>query len=612
MSNRVDFFQSAQTQLAIPPASTVIFLDGVLCPYLELLEIVRSDWPEFGWARLVYNPAPYPSCKLTTHTEIEGELAIGKFICIRQIYNGTAPSASVFSLPLFAGQIEEIRTKIGPDDEKLEVTAKDFSSNLKRITIYGQYVVNSDGLLLLLAGFNTVFNENGKSNAATKTVETNGRSITLFTTESSESKLWSYAEIIEYLLYQYLPSGRVQTPGIEQLRALTDNQTACELDLTGLNLAEVLQRCCEMTGLKFKFVPRFMPTGPQQAIVFYRNGRGRTVELNCQQVGEKLSISKTNIGRFSSTKNFWPVTHRYIGQGDFKIYEATFELVKAWDPADEDTNYEKFSPSTNPDFYKVKDVYRKWCLNEAGDYSTEPYNQGEAFDFSKIFQSSNFVNRCRRFYPTLTTDKQGKSLGYFLQVSFDNGLHWWQYLYAFNNLVDECGIWLSSDQLDVDTWVAALKGVPEVRMTASVVSDERLSCEVVDGPVNSTMPVVDHVIKLPRQFKYRQVSGQSIFKNSSDESLGETDEVDNTTALYALLRKSAEIAPETIETVDLQTPYLAFDYRIGDRVITSPQSRDLLECRSDNRSTRWIKRVHMDFKNQCTNLKVIRQRTCHL
>jgi hypothetical protein len=110
--------------------------------------------------------------------------------------------------------------------------------------------------------------------------------------------------------------------------------------------------------------------------------------------------------------------------------------------------------------------------------------------------------------------------------------------------------------------------------------------------------VVDHVIKLPRQFKYRRVSELSIFKNSSDESLGETDEVDNTTALYALLRKSAEIAPETIETVDLQTPYLAFDYRIGDRVITSSQSRDLLECRSDNRSVRWIKRVHMDFKNK--------------
>jgi len=355
-----------------------------------------------------------------------------------------------------------------------------------------------------------------------------------------------------------------------------------------------------------------MPTGPDQAIAFYKPGVGRAVELNCQRAKEQLSISKTNIARLYSRKNFWPVTHKYIGQGDFKVYEATFNLIKAWNPAGEDINYDKFSPSTNADFYQVKDVYRKWCLNEAGDYSGAPYNQGDAFDFSRIFQSHNFVHRRRRFWPVLTTDKKGKSLGYFLQVSFDNGLHWRQYLYAFNNLLDECGVWLSSDQLDVDTWVAALKGVLNFRITASVISDERLSCVVTDGPVDSVTPVVDHIITLPRQFKYRRVSNRSIFKNSSDESLGEPDEVDDSTALYEFVHKKAQAASETIETVDVQTPYLALDYRVGDKVTSSPESRDLLGCKSDNRSISWIERVQMDFEKQCTNLKIIRQRGSQL
>lgn len=82
------------------------------------------------------------------------------------------------------------------------------------------------------------------------------------------------------------------------------------------------------------------------------------------------------------------IKHKYIGQGDFKIYEATFDLIKAWDPGLEQDNYESFSPSTNPNFCQVKDVYRKWCLNEAGQYSNSPYNQGDAFDFSQIFQST--------------------------------------------------------------------------------------------------------------------------------------------------------------------------------------------------------------------------------
>ncbi len=208
----------------------------------------------------------------------------------------------------------------------------------------------------------------------------------------------------------------------------------------------------------------------------------------------------------------------------------------------------------------------------------------------------------------MTTDKQDKSLSYFLEVSFDNGLHWWQYLYAFNNLLDECGVWLSSDLLDIDTWVAALKGVLKFRITASVVSDERLSCVVADGPMNSVVPVVDHIITLPRQFKYRKVSNRSVFANSSEESLGTPNEIDDTTALYEFLRKRAGSVSEIIETVDVQTPCLAFDYRVGDAVTCSPESQDLLSCRGDNRSVSRITRVQMDFRNQCTNLKIMRQR----
>jgi hypothetical protein len=169
-------------------------------------------------------------------------------------------------------------------------------------------------------------------------------------------------------------------------------------------------------------------------------------------------------------------------------------------------------------------------------------------------------------------------------------------------------VWLSSEELDVDTWVAALKGVLKFRMTASVISDERLSCVIADGPVGSAVPVIDHIITLPRRFKYRKVSGWSIFANISDDALGTADEVNDRDALYEFVRKRAQVSSETIETVDVQMPYLAFDYRVGDRVTSSPESRDLLGCKSDNRSTNRIERVQMDFEKQCTNLKIIRQR----
>jgi len=612
MSNRIDFFQSSQTQAAIPAASVSIVIDGMLCPELEPIEIVRGGRPEFSLARLAFNPAAYPDSGITSPEDIEVFFAMGRNIRISQYYNGIPPGAAAFCLPLFHGRIENLDIQLAANVDKVVITARDFSANLKRISVYGRRLAQAGDSSLFLDGLDTVFNPDGNGNANSEPITVSGKSYTAFCSEPSQGRHWSYAEVIHYLLCEYLTDDKLQTPGLGQLKALTENQVARDLDVTGLNLIDALHRCCERVGLRFQFVPLSGPTGPDQAIEFYKPGTGRKVELNCQQTGEQLSISKTNIAAMHSRKNFWPVTHRYIGQGDFKVAEATFDLVKAWDSSLEDISYDKFSPSTNSDFYQVKDVYRKWCLNEAGDYSEAPYNQGEAFDFSRIFGSDNFARRRRRFRPVLTRDKQGNSLGYFLEVSFDNGLNWWQYLHAFNILLDECGLWLSSDRLDVDTWVAALKGVLKFRITASIVGDERLTCTVSDGPVNSAVPVVDHIITLPRQFKYRKVSDKSIFANSTDDGLGTADEVDDTDALYEFVRHKAATSAGTIEAVDIQTPFLAFDYRVGDIVSTSPESRDLLSCRSDNRSTSRIVRVQMDFKKQCTNLKIVRQRSLQL
>ncbi len=609
MSNRIDFFQSEQKRLSLPAAYVSILIDGTLCPTLEVIEIIRCGWPEFGLAKLAYNPAAHTGADVKAAEDLVNEFAAGKTVCIRQYYNADLCGSAVFGLPIFNGQIESIETKRTTGGEKLEIIARDFSVNLKRLSVYGQRLAKADGSSIFLAGLDTVFNPDSNGNANQTAIYLDGKSYTVFCGESMQGRLWTYAEVIDYLLCEYTPAGQLKTSSFSRLQALTENQIVRDLDVTGLNLAEALHRCCERIGLKFKFVPRLVENGPSQAIVFYRAGTGRVVELNCQPAGQQLDISKTNIAQLHSRKKFWPVTYKYIGQGDFKIYEATFELIKAWDAGLEQNNYDNFSPSTNPNFCMTKDVYRKWCLNEAGQYSESPYNQGDAFDFSQIFQSGNFVPRRRRFRPALTTDVQGHSLGYFLQVSYNGGQSWWQYLHAFNILLDECGVWLSSDRLDMDTWAAALQGSLRFRITASVVSDERVTATITNGPVNSTAPVVDHIITLPRQFKYRKVSDQSILTEATSQMFGKPDEVDDSVALYEFVRQTAATSSEVIGIFNIQTPSLMFDYRLGDIVSTSPESRDLLACRSDNRSISRIVRVQMDFEKQCTNLKIVRQRS---
>ena len=160
----------------------------------------------------------------------------------------------------------------------------------------------------------------------------------------------------------------------------------------------------------------------------------------------------------------------------------------------------------------------------------------------------------------------------------------------------------------MDTWVAVVKGFLRFRITASVISDERLTCIVADGPVGATIPVVDHVLTLPRQFKYRKVSAQSLLAPASPAGSGRPDEADDSAALHQFVRQQATAAPAIAETIDVQTPSLLLHFQPGDRAVSSPESRDLLSGRRDNRSTTWIERVHMDFRNQCTNLHLIRQR----
>ncbi len=599
MSNRIDYFQPEKTSLVIPAAAYAVFVDGILCNSLVPKEIIRGQWPDFSRASLIFNSSEHSG-------NVNESVAMGKPLGIRAFYNsGDSSDSKILSYSIFEGQIENSELELKSNNHRIEIVARDFSAAMERITVFGQRMIKDTGTVFL-PGLETVFNPDGKANASSTEMNNQGKSYTVFSPKTKNARLWKYADVILYLLGEYVITGQLHIPSMQRLLSLTDKQVVRDLDVTGMSLIDALQRCCERIGLKFKFVPVCRKDTPVQAIVFYKNETGRKVQVNMPISGQ-INISKTNVVSLHSKKNFQPVTHRFIGQGDFKVYEATFELVKSWDSSFESNIIDDYSPSTNPYFYQVRDVFRKWSLNEAGDYSCEPYNRGEVFDFSLIFQSYNYAHQRRRFYPCLTTDSQNRSIGYYLQVSYDNGITWHLYQDAFNILVDECGVWLSSDQLSVDLIIASMTNSLKFRITASIVSDERLSVVVADGPVNSIAPVIDNVVTLPRQFKYKKVSGESIFSGIDDSQLGAPDEIDDTNALYEFIRHYSKSASGIVEDIEIQTLIPAFDYSPGDITVSNPDSMDIFgNC--DGKSISIIENVHIDFQKQCTNLKISRKR----
>ena len=604
MSNRIDFFRPQCSELFAGPTTASVYLNGRWCDFLVAEKITLAADPDFNQAVLCYHPSNGDGLP----EEITSLVRCGQRIVLKLVYDAGIGLTSPEELPIFAGFVEQIDTKVSSDEQRITVIAKDFSAKFKRKTVYGRSIFSGDGQALFIAGADTVFNPSGRPNASKHQIRQNGKSFKVFAADENEAEFFTCADAIYYLLCSYVPAGELVIPTLRQLESLTCGQAVIDVDVTGLNLIDALRRCCRQVGLRFKFVPTFSETAPAEAIVFFKPQNCREMELNCQWPGEKLDISKTSIVEMTGRKSFSPVTHRYVVQGDYKIYEATFELAKAWNPALEENNYDRYSPVTNENFNQVRDVYRKWCLNEAGDYSQSPYNQGTAFDFSKIFENDNYIRRKRRFLPTLTCGESGTSLGYFLEVSYTNGNRWWPYMSSFKVLLDECGIWLSTEQLDSDLWFAILKGYLKVRITASVMADERISFTVSDGPVNSTIEVVDKIITMPRRFKYRKVSPYSIFANNSDENPGVADQADDTALLVEFAQSLSASGGSETEYLRIHTVVLLPAFSPGDRVIASADSRDILGVKYDNRSICWLEKIDIDFANQQTILTAAKKR----
>ncbi|HBG27493.1 MAG: hypothetical protein A2Y10_02870 [Planctomycetes bacterium GWF2_41_51] len=573
MSNNVEFFQPQCAKLAVGPAIASVYVDGVFCDFLNVESITIAADPDFNKAQL--------------NCSINSDIECGRKIVIKTVYDSGIGITRPEEITVFAGYIEQIEIA-----ETTKITAKDYSSKLKRKTVYGRNIYSS-GQTIFIASAETAFNPSGIANLSKESH--------FFTADENDAKLFKCADAIYYLLQTYIPAGELVIPTLAELESLTENCGIIDVDVTGLNLIDAISRCCKQAGLRFKFVPTYGETSATETIVFFRPEICRQVELNCQWQGEKIDISKTNICEVSQKKNYAAV-NRYIVQGDYKIFEATFELVKGWDPSLEANDYDRYSPITNENFNEVRDVYRKWVLNEAGDYSASPYNQGEAFNFSNIFENANYIRKRRRFLPALACGQDGSSIGYNLEMSYTDGSYWWPYMNSFKVLLDQCGIWLSTEQLDSDMWFAILKGVLKVRITASVAADERINFATTDGAVNSIIDVVDRVVTLPRRFKYQKVSPYSIFKNTT------ANEIDNTNALVEFARGLCGSSRNVNEQLEIKTMILSPFFAPGDRITASPDSRDILSVLYDTRNICYVEKVHNDYANQQTSITAVKKR----
>ncbi|MBN1844780.1 MAG: hypothetical protein JW810_03790 [Sedimentisphaerales bacterium] len=517
------------------PLPVVLEVDGQPAPFLELREITRRAGAKGIEARFRLWPDLQGS--LARFEDIAEALSPGERVTVRMPCPDTSVADSKVLWPLFEGVICRGEAAMANSAEGVEIIACNPLQYLNTQAIDRVRVAAGDGETVEIPTTPVVFNADGRPNASAIEVEIEGTRTAVFEMNESRAIYWTYARAIHYIAAAWLPRDAAQSALAAGLENLTAGQVLRDVEVTGLRPLEAIERLCQQAGLEFCI--RQVPAGEADVadvLHFCRRGQGRKVYLRHQKSQETLDPAKTNLAGCTVKTDRPGQTLRLIGRGAPKRFEGTFALVGGWDPNLEENNYDLYSPLTNPDFRTVRNVFRKWVLNEAGDYRIAPFCRGPAYDFSAVFGNQQYAARRRRFYPCLSTNAAGEGFGYFLEVSYDGGQTWQEYAGTFDNLLDECGVYLGGVQLDAMLWYAIKKDELRFRITAVVEADACLQAEIGDGPVDAARPVRTMVFDRASEFAYWRVTASSVFHAGAAGALGTADERDDRESLRGWLR----------------------------------------------------------------------------
>ena len=535
--NTVTFYAPATGERAWRAMQVAVELDGSAAPYLELIEVKRSASPGFNTAR--FRLHRHELGTTGRFEEVRRFTRAGRRISAWLCGKSDAVGQGELDWPLFVGVVCQAEGSLEQDDESVEIVACDELVWLNGAAVDGVRLIGVDGHPVYVEGTGAVFNPDGRANRSAERRQVDGRGYHVFELNASAGAYWTCASAIRYIAAEYLPGQAISQSSYAALESMTDGQVLSDVDATGLTPLAAIERLCDRAALGLGIV--HVPIGERQVletIQFYRRGGASRIYLRHQRAGESLDLGRTNVAKCYVKSTRGGESIMAIGTGATKRFEATFELVGAWDESLEQDDYDLYSPSTNEDFHVVRDVFRKFTLNEAGDYSGEPYNRGEAYDFGRVFGSDSYGRRRRRFWPCLSRTTTGESMGYHLEISYVGGGEWWYYSGTFSVLLDECGVYISCDQFDLDMWNAIRKDLLKFRITASVDADEPILAKIATGPIDSSRGVRTEWFEMGEDFQYRQRSAQSIFSGQSFiGQLGEPDTADDSEALRGALRE---------------------------------------------------------------------------
>lgn len=348
----------------------------------------------------------------------------------------------------------------------------------------------------------------------------------------------------------------------------------------------------------------------EMRIVVYKRGEGPEKTVTIQPWGQNKDIRKTNVRMAEVEYNIADTANIVKVYGGHLEVEGTFELKRAWVEADDALTADdlrKGAPidgeaDTTSQYDAKPHVWRKWVLNEGGDYTgsrtiVRPITS--TFDINTIEQDvdgtivyplgQNNVPKNRKFWPPLTKDTDGRRrdylVEYFLPASYGGTDKWIDVLTSENGhfevLERECGILFTG--LTPPRDIVDLGDDARVRITACLRSDQRISYTTAQAQECPNSNVITMVVNAETQFYkrsrlfYVDEFSQYWSRFTETELLPETpeaDERDDTTAMqtYANNLRDNESSARIAASITLEG--FRPEYKRGD-IITKIDGREI-------------------------------------
>jgi hypothetical protein len=561
-ANVAAWFAESSVIPVVTPPRTEVLLDGVAQPRLRLdtLELCRSAAPR-AWfsAGLGRNAEAGEDSRLERLATL---VRPGAPVSVRLLRGGVLPGAERRDLVVFDGHISRIEMGLGPNGETLRFEAEDPAAELLRRHVSGQRIRTSAGQADVLGGLALGFNLDGQANASGSPYDPgSGEAYTIFAASHENATAWTLADAVAHLLAEYGQSDAVGAPPPTEVRSGLGGTVLRDVRLEGRTLGDALDALLELAGGMMTIAVEPHETGVSRRLEIFTPDRAPACQLAHQDVGRRFDPAATQFSDLAIAMRFETAPRRYAARGDRKVYESTFELMRGWWESLGSYNPEEFNPSQNPNFDAVRDVFRKWVLNESGEYTESPFNSGAAADLGTVFEGAAYARRRRRLLECMSCDALGRSFGVYVEISLDAGSTWQRMPMAARVLRGECGVYLTDDPLPPAVIAVMMRNCFRIRVTAAIESDSCLLAECTE-PGASDLPGRTRYLNVPASYRYRKRSPASRFYGQAP-----ANEADDTPRLQEFVRAAYEADRRCPVPTHVEVPWLALGYRVGQRVL---------------------------------------------